>query len=429
MASKNQYELLNQAYTDYTNQLQKNKISAQNAIASSTEKAKSLLDTRLKSQGLNDSGMGLSQYTALANNMNSNIAQSNQAYNTELAEKGYAYQKELADYQDAYNSQIKNEAQNLFNMDASQIDNYLNALKGNNNVSEDTLNYLNAYSNAVKNQKSSEALDTAKQEISGLEDYSAIQKYLDSARQSGTLNDNQLSALESYADLLGYGWENTKNSYANELAEMMTQVTPASSDYGKLMDAYNHINGAKSSAELNQALKEYDINNLVNSIGSGKSSIDAYNGIVNMKTGDSLSSGDLQYLLNQNLIQKSGDKYTTTIMGKQYLFDKNGKLIGGGSDYASAKNADTEIGRIAVGGSLTPTQMNTLEKYEWEVIKPGEINYYVGDYIVTVNLGKEQVTGIQAKTSTEKKRGGTDGTSSDLTSLSKNRSNRLERVS
>lgn len=391
--AKNQMKLLEDAYNAYTAQLAKNKTSAQNAIASSTEKAKSLLDNRLKMQGLNNSGVGLSRYTSLANQGASNIAQSNQNYNNQYASATQDYYNNLASYQQKYNDQIKSESEQLLNnMSDSQGDEYLKNLTGDY-ITDDTRDYLNNYLTALKTNRSNEALNSSKREIetmvsNGLANYDTIQKYINNANN---LNQEQLTALQDYANILGYGWENTKNSYADELAEMINTV----GQNEDLLKAYQNISGAKTKEDFDNALKTYDVDNLINSFINetyeSKKTLNEWSSIKEMNNGDTISTKTLENLVSMGQMQKSGSNYTIQIEGTTYTFNKDGKLISGG---------DGEIAiDIKVNQTLSKDQLKELEQYYTGSDSDMGIiieNYYkVGNKEITVNKATKKVTEIK----------------------------------
>ena len=368
MANKNLE--LEGAYNDYVTQLQKNKISARNAIASSTEKAKSLLDNRLKSQGLSNSGVGLSQYTALANQQNANLASLNNEYNNNLAQ-----------YQQAYNEQMKNEAMSLLpNMSSDKATEYLDSLKQNGNLYSDTTNYLDMYLKSLNNQRSEQAVQNAKNDMSNLATYDQVQQYINSLKG---LTPEQISELQNYANVIGADWKTDRDTYVDELSEIVDVMrkNDNTADTSKYYSAFQQLSGAKPQEEYNKLLKDLDIKSLVNGAGGNKQYLNDYSNLSKMKVGDSLPVQTLEYLVNLNFVQKDGNNYVTTDGNKKYVFDSTGKLISGGNktveteyegkepDVSEAEikslksRLDLQIGKVMSNASLSNGLKKQLEAF------------------------------------------------------------------
>lgn len=148
-------------YDDYITSLNKNKLTASNEIQNANMRASQQMDNYLKSVGLQNSGLGQSQYANLASNTQRQLANSNMQYDQQIADaqvKQAQYQNQLAtdrlnDYKDmiANGNLTSNEQTNLLNKlketgdyDNNYLDDYLKAYGKNEFDDEfDRLTLLN----------------------------------------------------------------------------------------------------------------------------------------------------------------------------------------------------------------------------------------------------------------------------------------------
>lgn len=142
---------LEQDYKNYLNELQTQKVNANNEIAIAEQNTAKYIDNYLKSQGLYGSGMGSSLNLGNINQANNLRNQTTQAYNTAQNEAYQAYQNSINDYKTTYDTEQLNKA--LSNIDSmltngktkEEILEYLNKYQNNPNISSENKEYINEY--------------------------------------------------------------------------------------------------------------------------------------------------------------------------------------------------------------------------------------------------------------------------------------------
>jgi hypothetical protein len=135
------------AYNDYKNQLEMNKVNAQNDIAKANRVASQYLNNYLRQQGVQGSGVGASAMAGLGANYATQMADLNQNINDSLNE-----------YKQAYNDQLlsDNSLENLRNMSNADAEKYINSLSNDEGVNANTINQLWANQNTFAKEKQAE---------------------------------------------------------------------------------------------------------------------------------------------------------------------------------------------------------------------------------------------------------------------------------
>lgn len=168
---------LQNAYDSYKAQLELDKVSAQNEISNANKVAKQYMDNYLKYYGMQGSGMGQSAYANLAAQNTQNIANVNSQYS-----------KQLSDYRTAFNENLKQQAANdLQTLSKEDQQSYIDNLRGQSGVNEDTISNIQSQANSVNYQRDEEQRLKTEEENKQLN-----QNTLDTGlRYANTMNDEQ----------------------------------------------------------------------------------------------------------------------------------------------------------------------------------------------------------------------------------------------
>lgn len=143
---KKEEKPLQNAYDTFKSQLELDKVSAQNEISNANKMSKQYMDNYLKYYGMQGSGMGQSAYANLSAQNTQNIANVNSQYS-----------KQLSDYRTAFNENLKQQAANdLQTLSKEDQQSYIDDLRGQSGVNEDTISNIQSQANAVNYQRDEE---------------------------------------------------------------------------------------------------------------------------------------------------------------------------------------------------------------------------------------------------------------------------------
>ena len=145
------------AYQRYKEQLELSKANAKVDIANANTKANQYLNNYLRMQGIQNSGLGASAIGQLNTN----------AINA-MSKQDVEYDKALNDYREQYNQNIINNADVLMGKDRTSAQKYIDSIKGQEGVNQDTVDYLQGYANksyASLNDDIQTGLDTLAENI------------------------------------------------------------------------------------------------------------------------------------------------------------------------------------------------------------------------------------------------------------------------
>ena len=145
------------AYQRYKEQLELSKANAKVDIANANTKANQYLNNYLRMQGIQNSGLGASAIGQLNTN----------AINA-MSKQDVEYDKALNDYREQYNQNIINNADMLMGKDRTSAQKYIDSIKGQEGVNQDTVDYLQGYANksyASLNDDIQTGLDTLAENI------------------------------------------------------------------------------------------------------------------------------------------------------------------------------------------------------------------------------------------------------------------------
>ena len=124
------------AYQRYKEQLELSKANAKVDIANANTKANQYLNNYLRMQGIQNSGLGASAIGQLNTN----------AINA-MSKQDVEYDKALNDYREQYNQNIINNADVLMGKDRTSAQKYIDSIKGQEGVNQDTVDYLQGLAN------------------------------------------------------------------------------------------------------------------------------------------------------------------------------------------------------------------------------------------------------------------------------------------
>ena len=124
------------AYQRYKEQLELSKANAKVDIANANTKANQYLNNYLRMQGIQNSGLGASA-----------IGQVNTNAINAMSKQDVEYDKALNDYREQYNQNIINNADVLMGKDRTSAQKYIDSIKGQEGVNQDTVDYLQGLAN------------------------------------------------------------------------------------------------------------------------------------------------------------------------------------------------------------------------------------------------------------------------------------------
>ena len=143
---KKEEKPLQNAYDSFKAQLELDKVSAQNEISNANKVSKQYMDNYLKYYGMQGSGMGQSAYANLAAQNTQNIANVNSQYS-----------KQLSDYRTAFNQNLQSQAANdLQTLSKEDQQSYIDNLRGQSGVNDDTISNIQSQANAINYQRDEE---------------------------------------------------------------------------------------------------------------------------------------------------------------------------------------------------------------------------------------------------------------------------------
>lgn len=245
---------LKNAYDSFKAQAELNKVSAQNELSNANKVAQQYMDNYLKYYGMQGSGMGQSAYANLAAQNTRNAADINKQYN-----------QELADYRNAFNENLKEQAAlDLQSLSKEDQQSYIDKLRGQSGVNDDTISNIEAQANSINYQRNedrqSQLNDEAK--IDG-RDYAMTYNETDWSNyindlQAAGVDENTIKGLERFRNAYGVSLDDSKE---NALSTVIGAIDSAveNKDYDKqreLNTVYDRIENATTQEELDTALEE-----------------------------------------------------------------------------------------------------------------------------------------------------------------------------
>lgn len=214
---------LQNAYDTFKAQAELNKVSAQNELSNANKVAQTYMDNYLKYYGMQGSGMGQSAYTNLAAQNTQNMANVNTQYN-----------QQLADYRNVFNENLKQQAANdLQSLSEADQKTYIENLRGQSGVNEDTISNIQSQANAVNYQREEEerikteeenkqlnqnTLDTGSRYAFTMTDEN-WEAYLDRLDQDPNITDETLYHLQEQRDIYLEDEKKTAEKEASAKAE------------------------------------------------------------------------------------------------------------------------------------------------------------------------------------------------------------------
>lgn len=255
---------LQNAYDSYKAQLELDKVSAQNEIANANKMSKQYMDNYLKYYGMQGSGMGQSAYANLASQQTQQLADVNRQYS-----------RDLADYRNSFNQNLKDQAAlDLQSLSKEDQQSYIDNLRGQSGVNEDTISNIQSQANAVNYQRDEEARAKAESERNQansdtLADGQVFAQtyndqkwnsYLERLKSEG-VDEKVITRLQDYRE--AYGGSSFETNFENSLSSIQGAIdeAKANGDTAKqyeLSQIFNNINNASNQEELDAALKQWD---------------------------------------------------------------------------------------------------------------------------------------------------------------------------
>ena len=256
---------LKNAYDSYKAQLELDKLSAQNEVASANKVAQQYMDNYLKYYGMQGSGMGQSAYANLA-------AQQTQ----QLADVNRQYSRDLADYRDSFNQNLKDQAAlDLQSLSKEDQQSYINKLRGQSGVNDDTIANIESQANSINYNREQDELE--KQQLANdNKNASSLQtgeifattmpdeqweNYLNRLDNDPAITDETIQTLKDFRD--AYGISTFEPNLENAITSIQGAIdeAKANGDTAKqyeLSQIFNAINNASNQEELDAALKQWD---------------------------------------------------------------------------------------------------------------------------------------------------------------------------
>ena len=241
---------LKNAYDNMKAQLELDKVSAQNELANAGKLAKTYMDNYLKYYGMQGSGMGQSAYANLAAKQTQGLADINKEFN-----------RDLSDYRTNFNEGLQNQAaKDMLTMTPEQQQAYIDKLRGQSGVDEQTLSNIQSEANAInyeKEQAKNESILTSGENYAATFGNDKWNSYLNRLENEGVSQDtiNSLKDIREY--YYSSSFETLQNDSLDTLEEEIKQAKIDGEDVEELKEIYSKVYNASNSEELDEALKEW----------------------------------------------------------------------------------------------------------------------------------------------------------------------------
>lgn len=242
----------------YKTQLQLDTINAKNEANVANRKANEYLQNYLKSQGIANTGLGMSNYTNLASN-----------YANTLANIQANANQEFRDYEQKYETgrleQISKElASTPANQRAQAYQNFVNT----EGLSSTANQSLQSYYNTLNNQEINNIVNSDLSQMSQQQYYN----YLNQLQNNPNVTQSQIDAYKQAGNMANLSIESTINSEKSALKSAMNTATNEA-EYNEYKKALQELDNILSKNTDNEKVSAY--NSYVNSLQSSDGGINA----------------------------------------------------------------------------------------------------------------------------------------------------------
>lgn len=253
----------------YKTQLQLDALNAKNEANVANRKANEYLQNYLKSQGIANTGLGMSNYTNLASN-----------YANTLANIQANANQDFRNYEQQYETNRVNQIQNeLASMDATKRAQAYQNFVNTEGLSSTANQSLQSYYNTLNNQEINNIVNSDLSQMSQQQYYN----YLNQLENNPNVTQSQIDAYKQAGNTYGLTIENT---ISNEQAALKSAMNSATSEA-----EYNEYK--KALQELDNILnKQTTYSDKVNAYNNYVNSLQTSSGAINAKDAKSSSFGD-----------------------------------------------------------------------------------------------------------------------------------------
>lgn len=242
----------------YKTQLQLDTINAKNEANVANRKANEYLQNYLKSQGIANTGLGMSNYTNLASN-----------YANTLANIQANANQDFRNYEQQYETNRVNQIQNeLASMDATKRAQAYQNFVNTEGLSSTANQSLQSYYNTLNNQEINNIVNSDLSQMSQQQYYN----YLNQLQNNPNVTQSQIDAYKKAGNTYGLTIENT---ISNEQAALKSAMNSATSEaeYNEYKKALQELDNILSKNTDNEKVSAY--NSYVNSLQSSDGGINA----------------------------------------------------------------------------------------------------------------------------------------------------------
>lgn len=228
----------------YKTQLQLDTINAKNEANVANRKANEYLQNYLKSQGIANTGLGMSNYTNLASN-----------YANTLANIQANANQDLRNYEQQYETNRVNQIQNeLASMDATKRAQAYQNFVNTEGLSSTANQSLQSYYNTLNNQEINNIVNSDLSQMSQQQYYN----YLNQLQNNPNVTQSQIDAYKQAGNTYGLDITSNINNEVNALRLEANKATNEN-EYNAYKDAISKLESitSKYPNDVNKQMEEY----------------------------------------------------------------------------------------------------------------------------------------------------------------------------